>query len=246
MPPLVLFVCRANVCRSPTAVAAFQRYLTDRDRDGFVTLRSAGLQASPGESWCDLAQQALGAKTIKGLDFENMISSQLRTRALAPAALILASDAETSAGALKMSPRVRSRLFTMVEAALLARLVLDRVDGMSNTPPTMTGELAVARPKTKDLTLLLKWLVGEMNAARGQLPRIQPRPRRWWTSGRTRETPLWDVPDAHTGADTQSHEATMAPLLDSVESLAASIVSLLPPTDLENAATPPALEPPAP
>ena len=57
--PNVLFVCTANICRSPMAEAALRAELIERTAEGYWTVSSAGVFATPGEMPTPEAIQAM-------------------------------------------------------------------------------------------------------------------------------------------------------------------------------------------
>lgn len=115
----ILFVCAANVCRSPLMQYGFQQAIAGASD---ITVGSAGVSARDGASMCDLARTFLtsaealavaGDHAARAVD-ESMLQSDL---------IVVASRAERGALA-QLDPEVRSRVFTLTEAVLLGRSIL--------------------------------------------------------------------------------------------------------------------------
>jgi protein-tyrosine-phosphatase len=164
--PSVLFVCAANMCRSPYAVAKFRAGIEGQgDLDFYVN--SAGTHAIFGQEWCPVSVEA-GAtagsaqKTAQHIKDVDLFSYDL----------ILASGRAQRSAALQYQPSVRSRLFTMREAALQVEWltkpggVLDAVSGVESSfefdfDIDRIPKLPNAKPSRWN------WLVNEMNEWRG-------------------------------------------------------------------------------
>ena len=66
--PALLFVCTANICRSPMAEAMFKQILEDRDTSGEWIVASAGTWGLDGAPAAAGSQAAMNAK---GIDISN-------------------------------------------------------------------------------------------------------------------------------------------------------------------------------
>ncbi len=77
----VLFVCMGNICRSPTAQAVFEKVVTDRGHDSWITIDSAGTHAYHIGEQPDSRSQATAlnrgidmssqrARRVEAIDFE--------------------------------------------------------------------------------------------------------------------------------------------------------------------------------
>ena len=222
-----LFVCKANICRSPGAAAIFRHRLREYQQDGLVAVRSAGTDADPGQPSCPSALRAVGRSVPDEFGLAERTSVKLQPGMLERATLVLAADRETSASALRMAPSVRPRLFTMVEAARLASFVLDGSE--RQTEPVATPELVTIRPRpAASPANSIRWFTTEMNAARGQLPVPHEARGRWW---RSKTSPGWndEVPDAHQGAGAGDHVRTFAIVTMSMNSFAESVSRVITP-----------------
>jgi protein-tyrosine phosphatase len=148
----ILFVCHANLCRSPMAEHLFRRAIEARlgDDAGAVEVHSAGTDA-----WADQPMHpfAIGILREHGADV-----SDFRTRRLSPAAVtradvVLTAAREQRASAVLMQPAAVKRTFTLPQFARLAGQVVT------------VGPLAAADPAER-----LRELVERIPMMRGQLP----------------------------------------------------------------------------
>lgn len=168
----ILFVCAANVCRSPLMQYTFAGNVADRDQ---WSISSAGISPHSGRVMCE-ASRTLVPSTVSELAVEHRsqpVSEELLTADL----VIVASRAERSAVA-RRSPGVRDRLFTLSEAVILGR------SAVVSAPPVETASTPVAR----FATLL------EMQRGTITLPRS--RPQRRILSASKSAHPL-DIRDGH-------------------------------------------------
>ncbi|WP_375485162.1 hypothetical protein [uncultured Jatrophihabitans sp.] len=215
VPPLIAFVCQANVCRSRLAAAFFKRGLREAGLEGAARVATAGTHALPDRGCCEWALANVDQDDRRAMlaDDPTPVTAQL----LDDASLCLGLDREVHAALIRLSPPARPKIFTLKEAAALAQLAIaDNSSRGQNTDFDWRGG------SERDLA----WLVVEMDAARGWLP-VQPDgPRRF------RRSLTWskslDVPDAHD--DTRRavrHQITLAELQPAVVSLAASVASAL-------------------
>ena len=171
----VLFVCAANVCRSPLMRYTF---LGSTARDDWAAA-SAGISARPGAAMCDLARSAVRDPLAAALAAEHRSASVDEAFAApgpAPDLVIVASRAERAALATR-DPDLRARLFTLSEAVLLGRIVAAQQDG---GPEVDTSPGAYARV---------------LDGQRGMLVFPRP-PRRRPLGGASAGHPL-DIPDEH-------------------------------------------------
>ena len=194
----ILFVCAANVCRSPTAARIFTAHLPDQLSHGVVA-ESAGVAAQPGSPWCPSAQKWVARHKVPVAGSSEHRSTQLTPATISCANLILAADSEVKSVVLRADLRARTRLFTLLEAAALARGVAaalaDSRDGLvaSNGLTLQVIPRSLGDPR-------LAWLVTEMDAARGL---VVP-------AGRGRRSGAMDILDPHARRDGPRHRTTHA------------------------------------
>jgi len=152
----VLSICTANECRSPLAAATIQRtWVIDGPVDAPLISTSAGVEALAGSSWCEQSAEVAQA------DGNGHRSRELQVDDLESATLVLAMDRTQRAIAARLQPSVRPRLFTLVQAALLAEHVGSSLkwNGPADGAPALPSGTSER----------IQWLVAEMDAARGAL-----------------------------------------------------------------------------
>jgi protein-tyrosine phosphatase len=200
-PFRILVMCTANVCRSPLAAHVLRHGVSREDETGetgrtaTVEVSSAGIDVEPGEPMC--AQSAARAGVDRGTHAATPLTAEL----LRAADLVLALDRTHRAAAARMAPDCRPRMFTLRQAAeLAAPIALEVSQGQipDGAPPLPTD------PQER-----LRWLVGELDAARGALA---GRPDGWE-----------DIPDDHGARD---HGATLDDVTRTAASLAATLADL--------------------
>ena len=150
----IVVVCTANVCRSALAEVLLARGLAEAGVAG-VIVDGAGTNAEPGQPMCE------GGAALAGIERGAHLSRELDAEMLKDADLVLAADRGHRAACARLVPACRPRLFTLRQAAGLAAVVDERLG---------RGELPEGAPALPDdPTGRLRWLVGEMDAARGVL-----------------------------------------------------------------------------
>jgi protein-tyrosine-phosphatase len=177
----VLFVCRANVCRSPALQFMVASVVGEHDLTDAWSFSSAGTVATAGQPMC-----AASAASLQGLDGGEDFALRHRSRLLSKelvrttGLILVTSQAERSV-VTRLDADARSRTFTMVEAGLLIEATLRGEDPL-RAPPAGLAQL-----------------VDAMNARRGKLaapgrPGIMERLR-------TREhaPSSYDIGDVHEG-----------------------------------------------
>lgn len=203
----VLFVCAANVCRSPTAAEIFTGSLPQSLSPTIVT-ESAGINAEPGAPWCPVAQRWVarhGLPTGKPTEHR---SRHLTPTKMSRAGLILVADSEVKSAVLRADLRTRRRLFTLLEAAALAGGVESALaDARSGHAGGSLLQLEQVPRPLGDRRL--EWLVGEMDAARGLVVPV----------GRKRRASVIDIRDPHVGRRSPSHGAALRAVSGAVVTL---------------------------
>lgn len=156
----MLVVCTANVCRSPLAERVIGVKFADAASHGAIhehvlLLRSAGTDAEPGDPMC--AQSAAHVHFVP----QGHRARLIKPRLLATAGLVVTADRGHRGECARMWPECRPRLFTLNQAAALAGQVAATL---------ANGELPEGAPTLpRSEGDRLRWLVGEMDAARGSM-----------------------------------------------------------------------------
>lgn len=178
----VLVVCTANICRSPAAARALRVGLLDRAvGDDLVAVSSAGVYAMAGAPMCEMSE-TLVSQHLAGAERDPLglhASRPLTAELVESADLILTADRTHRRAVLGLSPKARTRAFTVRQAGRLATWVtaaggpldvasaraagavleLDPLDPLAGVPPLP------AEPGAR-----LSWLLSEVDAARGMAP----------------------------------------------------------------------------
>jgi protein-tyrosine-phosphatase len=113
----VLVLCTANVCRSIYAAAILDAALAPAG----ITACSAGLSANPTRP-CALVQRRAGKE---GLALLQEDSRQVHGDDIADADLVLVMTAPQRATIARSAPSARTRIFTLVEAAIIGTALAD-------------------------------------------------------------------------------------------------------------------------
>ena len=152
----VLVVCSANICRSPLAASALESaWLSVTQGAPSISVSSAGVDAHVGDVQCPQSEQ------LANTDASAHAVAHVQHSDLLRAMLIITLDRTQRAEVARMLPACRPRLFTLVQAALLAEHV-GRPLELGIVP---TGAGAVP----DDPVERVGWLVAEMDAARSAL-----------------------------------------------------------------------------
>ncbi|WP_149196459.1 low molecular weight protein-tyrosine-phosphatase [Luteimonas suaedae] len=106
MPKRVLFVCTANICRSPTAEAMLRHRFTGDD----IAAASAGLIARAGHPIDPRAEAALAAH---GLTAGDHVARQLTPALIAQADIVLAMEKRHLAALNALAPDAHVRTFLL-------------------------------------------------------------------------------------------------------------------------------------
>lgn len=217
----LLFVCSANVCRSPTAAALLSRRLLAAGRLRDVLVASAGTDAVPRQPWCPIDARHVDLVEPELAKLRSWTSCKATPGRIRHADLILCADRRVLNQVVRSSPENRSGAFTILEAAALVRAVTssqwraeadDMIDGIQPVPEEGSPEVRLA------------WLVNEMDAARGQFP-MPPRPRRAWPLRRSASDPT-EIADIHHHGE-RAHRALLKQLGQATDALAQGIVATL-------------------
>lgn len=226
----VLFVCRANVCRSPSAEVAFRRALDEARLPAAVAVSSAGTDAVPGTPWCAAIPGDRSARAARLVVQEE----------LAVADLILAADRVVAAGVLRRIPAVRPRLFTMVEGAHLASLVVSAGD-VEQVPsdPHLGGKVTSGGKDASDNGTKARLVdhVVAMDGLRGMLPAADTAHRRFRRRRESNGAGDFDLIDAH-GLSRRAHRRTLRRVQDVIGELVDAWAAALANPDCDGPAEP--------
>jgi protein-tyrosine phosphatase len=175
------------------AAALLTVELTAAVENGTIAVASAGSNALIGAPACPVMRDLAGATPLTeaqeppGLpeSYRTHSARRLISEQLTQADLILAMDRSHSGAIAQLAPAVRSKTFTLRQAASLVTAVATAF---------ASGELPVGAPplpaKT-DTSARLQWVVGELDAARGVTPML-PDPEML-----EQDTSPFDVADPH-------------------------------------------------
>lgn len=133
--PTVLFVCHANLCRSPMA-----ERLARSLAGGRVQVASAGTHARPGRSMHALAESTL---LELGADPTGFTSRLVGPSMVAEADLVLTADREQRSRCVDLVPAAVRRTFTIRQFGRLASAVLDA--GLAAGPDTLLRAITAVR-----------------------------------------------------------------------------------------------------
>ena len=162
----VLFVCYANMCRSPMA----ERFAAHLWRERFGAEADAVTFASAGTDAADGISMVWGAATVlaeHGADNTGFRSRTLTPKILAGADLVLTATREQRGECVTMLPEAMGRTFTLRQFGRLVTEVSDPALELSHA-----GKSAVAvatGPGDR-----LRWLVEQAPAARSRLQPVPP------------------------------------------------------------------------
>lgn len=162
--PSVLFVCAANMCRSPLAAAKFRIGIKPQSDIDFLA-NSAGTHAISGQEWCPVSVVAGASEGSTRQFAENIKEIDLLSYDL-----ILTSGTAQRSAVLQNQLSLRSRLYTIREAALQIEW-LTKPGGVLDVALHLESSLEFDTSAIPTLPNLKpgrwNWLVTEMNAWRG-------------------------------------------------------------------------------
>lgn len=223
----ILFVCSANICRSPSAQAIALHRLRADGLAGQVTVVSAGVRAAEGRGWCSEARKHISTDPETRATMDGHEAHQLSGSGIGKATLVVTADRQTSAEVVRLDPSVRNRLFTMREAAALSQLVVDasRVPAGAGAADAASG----VRPLTADAdpATRLQWLAREMDAGRGQVSLLSERRKRHLFRIERVAVLDVDIVDAHAESGHGSHRRNLPGLASAVAQLMTNVSYVL-------------------
>ena len=165
-PVKILVVCTANICRSPYA-----EHLIASSADHWggveVQVSSAGVNALVGSGPCP---ELWSAGSITPND--RHVARQVDGPLMESSDLVVAMAADHRASLVTLAPKLRSRVFTLVEAARLASLItaaghaLDVASGRSEMHDRLNPLFRVP-PLPPGPADRIQWMLAEIDAWRG-------------------------------------------------------------------------------
>jgi protein-tyrosine phosphatase len=201
----ILFVCSANVCRSPLAETVARRSVGE-DHATEIEFASAGVRARTDSEPCPVSARW---RTPRRRQLPAHTSRPVTPDLARSADLIVAMDRETTGQLLTLSPGLRPRTFTLLEVVTLIGVV-ERPASATERPGNSPGGNG------------LHWLAHELDSARGLVPVLRQeggRPR--W---RAQLSPF-DIPDVH--RTSWSHRQVLPTVAAETRKLVGSVLDLL-------------------
>lgn len=201
----ILFVCRANVCRSPVMEFVFSAAVGD---DAEVT--SAGTKAPVSHPLCEVSAERLASRDGAPEFTQSHRSREIDASMLEKQSLVLAASGLERSALAHLSPRTRARVFTAREAYHLAEAPVSPADRH-----WLAGTDAVDR-----------WgmFAALLDRRRGTVALGGAQQARGWGLLRTRNT--LDVEDTH-HKHHRAHSAAIASLVGFTDRLSRRVLDRL-------------------
>lgn len=194
VPVRIMTVCTMNICRSPGLEQALSVASADTGLADLVALSSAGTNAELGLPRCPVSISSSDS-------LASPVAQPVQLPELQAADLILTAEREHVSKLIRLDPALRTRAFPALMAARLATWVVEggalsvATDKSAGRPldPELDWHLSQTSPLPELPAERLRWLVTEMDAARGIAP----------TAPGTSD----DIPDPHVLGDHLHPEA---------------------------------------
>ncbi len=220
----IVTVCTMNICRSPAMATVLDRNLAGTP-ELTIQVSSAGTEAEPGLARCGLAQALIG------IDEPTGHAQALPAGLIVDVDLILTADSGHRGRVVLSDPAARTRTFTLLEAARLATWVVGPDGTLELAQAKAAGESlgaepdelrALTDPLPSDDADRIKWLIVEMEAARGLTPLAANR------FGYLRVDAIGpdDIPDPHV-LGYGLHQETTAAIVAAAESWVGALNTVL-------------------
>lgn len=195
----LLFVCAANVCRSPLMAVTFAESVArDFDRTEWTVL-SRGISVVRRNQMCALAASLIDGNSYGAAYAASHVSAQVAESELESQDLIIAASREERARIARMLPSSRTKTFTLREAVALG------------APPVEAFEL----DRDDDAPSSLADYAEFLHQRRGRVPVTAPaRFRMPWTPAPDPQ----DIPDVH-HENSKKHASTLKELRELVRTL---------------------------
>lgn len=209
----VMFVCTANICRSPIAAEIFSREIGPWlvGADFSLDVSSRGTHAHPGEDRCQVTSERFEIDQLG-------VSALFAGTEPESQGLILTMEQQQMSFLAQSFPKFRPRIFTLPQAVEIAAKIYDGIlDGslFSALEPEM-GIGFVAPPLPDGISQRWDWLVNELDANRGLIAKTNS----ILTSGD------FDIADAHQ-PDGPTHELALDLIDENVKAFSVLIQSIL-------------------
>jgi protein-tyrosine phosphatase len=164
---MLLFVCHANICRSPMAERLAKQALAGYDG---ITAASAGTHASPDEVMHPFAARVLREC---GADPDGFRSRPLAAELVATADIVLAATRQERASCAALAPPAIGRVFTIRQFGRLAAAVPRKttVPELLEEVRVMRGSLQPVRPDEDDLPDPVHGTVADFRACAAEIRR---------------------------------------------------------------------------
>lgn len=218
MPITILFVCAADVCRSPAAAALAQRQLAELGLSEMVCSLSGAAMPLSHSSRCTISARWMGPAAAADAMLANP-PRRIQAADIAEADLVLGLDHEVVARLLRLDPRQRGKLFTVREAAVLAAAVCKDV---ASPADFATGRLRRQAGQGRER---MGSLIADLDAARGVVP-LPGMPARKGLLRRTVGS-AYDIEDVH-GLSARQHRAMLhqlEPLVTDLVTVVATVIT---------------------
>jgi protein-tyrosine-phosphatase len=222
VPFRVLTVCTMNICRSPAIAVAIENFANQCPAvpDGAIHVSSVGTHAIAGAPRCGISL------AMVGVDDDQGVSTPISGEAIEGADLIVTAERRHLEAVLTLNHRLRDRSFTVRQAGRLSGWVIS--SGALATGVAKARGVGIEANREQPATFApalpmepgarLRWLVSEMNAARG----MAPVPASY--SGLPHEPD--DIPDPHV-VGFNVHRMSADFILEATASLAAAATTVL-------------------
>lgn len=205
----LLFVCTANVCRSPLMALTFAELVSQQADQAEWTVSSAGIRVVRPHPMCALAGSLLSADGESPARVSSHVSKQVLDSDVERQDVIIVASREERARLARMLPSSRTRTFTLREAVALGTPLDVAYGSKRDDPGDGGGTLA-------DYAAFLHARRGRVRippVARGLLPWVPP-------------ADPYDIPDVHheTG---KKHATTLRQIRELIRTLHVQVQSFL-------------------
>lgn len=183
--PQIIFVCTANVCRSPYAEAVATQYIKESKTTLLAEIelgvQSGGVLADTGNELCPHVSQMVDNAFIH-------VVKEFNANVVNEKSLIIVMEQHQQARLVSLFPKLRSQIFLIRAADEIADKIAKGVlTGALFNSAEATDEGFLSPSMPIGLTDCWDWLLAEFDAHRGLLPNL----------GLETGTNRFEIPDAH-------------------------------------------------